>query len=202
MVSSVTTLTLRNGEFAPVVPQTQNGLDQQQQQRMRSNLESSTIRTQTVNDLNAEMSLITPVLRLRGISANPNSNSNSNARHIQWDESVINNEGMNKKKSKVCCIYHAPREFGESSEESSSSSDDSSDSSDASSELGTDDKSHIPRLTHSSKTKGKSYRGHPHKCNGNQMEESKNERNTRKRSPNAYEKLPKPRNLQGKTVET
>ncbi|KAB8670371.1 hypothetical protein FH972_026284 [Carpinus fangiana] len=50
-------------------------------------------------------------------------------RRVQWAESVINNEGMGKKSSKVCCIYHKPREAGESSEEDSSdsSSDDDSD---------------------------------------------------------------------------
>ncbi|RKF56884.1 Type 1 phosphatases regulator YPI1 [Erysiphe neolycopersici] len=197
MVSPVTTLTLRDGEFTPVVPRTQNSLQQhqqQQQQRMRSNIESSTTITKTMNDSNVEMSVTTPVLRLRGISANPNSNSNNNDRRIQWDETVINNEGMNKKKSKVCCIYHAPRGFGESSEESSSS-DDSTDSSDASGDLRTNDKSYIPRSTHSSKAKRKSHRGHQHKCNGDQMDESMNQRNTKQRSPNAYEKLPKPRNL-------
>jgi len=36
---------------------------------------------------------------------------------------VVDNEGCNKKKSKICCIYHKPRRFDESSDESSSESD-------------------------------------------------------------------------------
>lgn len=52
-------------------------------------------------------------------------------RRIRWAEGVVNNEGMGKKSSKVCCIYHKPREVGESSsEESSDSSSSDSDSSD------------------------------------------------------------------------
>src|SRR5436190_7453316 len=64
--------------------------------------------------------------------------SNPDERKVTWDEEVIDNENMGKKSSKgtflaswtlrrvVCCIYHRPRQFGESSsEESSSSSDDS-----------------------------------------------------------------------------
>ncbi|WVN88412.1 uncharacterized protein L203_103621 [Cryptococcus depauperatus CBS 7841] len=41
-------------------------------------------------------------------------------RRVVWSEETIDNEGMGKKKSKVCCIYHKPRAFDESSEESSS----------------------------------------------------------------------------------
>ncbi|KAG2351873.1 phosphatase inhibitor-domain-containing protein, partial [Suillus spraguei] len=42
---------------------------------------------------------------------------------VAWDEDVIDNEGCGKKKSKICCIYHKPRRFDESSEEESSGSD-------------------------------------------------------------------------------
>lgn len=45
---------------------------------------------------------------------------------MRWDQDVIDNEGMGKKKSKVCCIYHRPRAYDESSSEDESSSDDSS----------------------------------------------------------------------------
>lgn len=73
-----------------------------------------------------------PTLRLRGqhtsSASNPSTNqspstSSSNRRHIQWDASVIDNEGMGKKSSKVCCIYHAPHEPGDSESDSSSESD-------------------------------------------------------------------------------
>ncbi|KAG1781742.1 phosphatase inhibitor-domain-containing protein [Suillus placidus] len=46
---------------------------------------------------------------------------------VAWDEDVIDNEGCGKKKSKICCIYHKPRRFDESSEEESSESDSDSD---------------------------------------------------------------------------
>ncbi|XP_034486363.1 E3 ubiquitin-protein ligase PPP1R11 [Drosophila innubila] len=41
-------------------------------------------------------------------------------RHVSFHEDVIDNEGMNRRKSKCCCIYRKPQVFGESS----SSSDD------------------------------------------------------------------------------
>ena len=56
-----------------------------------------------------------PVLRLR---LEPR-------KEVQWEEEVVDNEGMGRKKSKRCCIYHKPRKFGESdSDESSSDMDD------------------------------------------------------------------------------
>ncbi|KAI9061193.1 hypothetical protein FKP32DRAFT_1594863 [Trametes sanguinea] len=54
-------------------------------------------------------------LRLRGAPRN--------RQRVVWREDVVDNEGAGKKKSKICCIYHKPRRFDESS-----SSDDSSDS--------------------------------------------------------------------------
>lgn len=50
---------------------------------------------------------------------------------VRWTNDVIDNEYMNKKKSKICCIFHPQREFGESSDEELTSSSDSSDESDA-----------------------------------------------------------------------
>jgi protein phosphatase 1 regulatory subunit 11 len=44
--------------------------------------------------------------------------------HVKWDEDVVDNEHMNKKSSKRCCIFHKKRAFGESSSESESESDD------------------------------------------------------------------------------
>lgn len=48
-------------------------------------------------------------------------------RRITWTEDTIDNEHMNKKSSKRCCIFHKARDFGESSTESDDS-DDSDDS--------------------------------------------------------------------------
>ncbi|KZP00594.1 hypothetical protein CALVIDRAFT_533598 [Calocera viscosa TUFC12733] len=59
------------------------------------------------------------VLRLRG---GPDTRP-----HVVWSEDVIDNEGLGRKKSKICCIYHKPKEFDESSSDESSS--DESDSS-------------------------------------------------------------------------
>ncbi|KAI1318816.1 Type 1 phosphatases regulator ypi1 [Mortierella claussenii] len=47
----------------------------------------------------------------------------STGRRVQWDDDVVDNEHMGKKKSKICCIFKKQKEFGESSDESSSDSD-------------------------------------------------------------------------------
>ncbi|KAF5358596.1 hypothetical protein D9758_007732 [Tetrapyrgos nigripes] len=45
---------------------------------------------------------------------------------VVWSDDVVDNEGCGKKSSKICCIYHKPKAFDESSsEEDSSDSDDS-----------------------------------------------------------------------------
>lgn len=38
---------------------------------------------------------------------------------VRWDESTVDNEGMGRKSSKRCCIFHKQRAFGESSTDSS-----------------------------------------------------------------------------------
>ena len=43
------------------------------------------------------------------------------------DEAVVDNEGMGRKSSKRCCIFHKQRAFGESSTDSSDYDSDSSD---------------------------------------------------------------------------
>jgi len=37
---------------------------------------------------------------------------------VAWTEGTVDNEHMNKRKSKCCCIYKKPHVFGESSSES------------------------------------------------------------------------------------
>ncbi|ORX89943.1 hypothetical protein K493DRAFT_318311 [Basidiobolus meristosporus CBS 931.73] len=50
-------------------------------------------------------------------------------RRVRWDDNVVDNEGLGKKKSKICCIYSKPRAFGESdSDESDTESDSETDS--------------------------------------------------------------------------
>ncbi|KAJ1665162.1 Type 1 phosphatases regulator ypi1 [Coemansia sp. RSA 1646] len=51
---------------------------------------------------------------------------------VRWTDDTVDNENMNKKKSKVCCIYRKERQFGESdSDETDSSSCSNSDSDDS-----------------------------------------------------------------------
>ncbi|KAJ7684588.1 phosphatase inhibitor-domain-containing protein [Mycena polygramma] len=42
---------------------------------------------------------------------------------VQWTEDVVDNEGCGRKSSKICCIYHKPKPFDESSSDESSDSD-------------------------------------------------------------------------------
>ncbi|OAX42710.1 hypothetical protein K503DRAFT_710081 [Rhizopogon vinicolor AM-OR11-026] len=75
------------------------------------------------DDVGPSSDSIVGALRLRG-------EPRRTRQRVAWDEDVIDNEGCGKKKSKICCIYHKPRPFDESSseEESSSASDSDSDS--------------------------------------------------------------------------
>ncbi|KAI9922092.1 hypothetical protein PsorP6_002598 [Peronosclerospora sorghi] len=50
--------------------------------------------------------------------------------HVTFDESVVDNENLGRRRSNKCCIFHKKREFGESSSES----DEDSDTSDKASE--------------------------------------------------------------------
>jgi len=67
-----------------------------------------------------------PILRL---SLRPQSN-------VTWDQNVVNNEGLGRKSSKRCCIWHKERAFGESSTESSEEDGDDDDNSTSSSSSG------------------------------------------------------------------
>lgn len=98
-------------------------------------------------------------LRLRAVPDEP-------PQRVRWAEDVVDNEHLNKKSSKVCCIYHKPKEDGESSgsDSDSSSSDEGEDSE--------PDLSRAQKAGGGGKGKGK---GRAH----------------RKPSPNAYERQPK-----------
>ncbi|CAZ80999.1 unnamed protein product [Tuber melanosporum] len=91
-------------------------------------------------------------------------------RRVRWDAGVIDNEGMGKKKSKVCCIYSRPRAYDESS----------SDESDSSSDEDSENEGH----------------GHTHNknCGHGPKRSAKGKSRDSKRAPNpnAYEKMPKP----------
>ena len=64
---------------------------------------------------------VSPILKLRA--------QERQARDVSWDANVVDNEHLNKKKTKICCIFH-PSDRNCDEEDSSSSSDSSSDSSD------------------------------------------------------------------------
>ncbi|QIW98065.1 hypothetical protein AMS68_003583 [Peltaster fructicola] len=99
-------------------------------------------------------------LRLRGAHE-------TDQRRIQWAEDVIDNEGMGRKSSKVCCIYHKPGADDSDSSESSSESDDEPDLSRA--QRSGDGKRRGQKSQGGDKSKGKA----------------------RRPSPNAYERQPK-----------
>eukprot|EP00898_Chlorokybus_atmophyticus_P004462 jgi/Chlat1/5016/Chrsp32S04938 len=42
---------------------------------------------------------------------------------VKWADDTVDNEGLNRRSSKKCCIYHKPRAFGDSSSESSGNED-------------------------------------------------------------------------------
>ncbi len=46
---------------------------------------------------------------------------------VSWGEDVIDNEGLGKKTSKRCCIWHKKKKFAESDSEESSSEEDDED---------------------------------------------------------------------------
>ncbi|KAK4455016.1 phosphatase inhibitor [Podospora aff. communis PSN243] len=124
------------------------------------------------------------VLILRGAST-------SNGRSVQWREDVVDNEGLGRKSSKVCCIYHRPRAVGESSDESSS--DSSSSSSDSDSDSGREGARPSKKM---GEDKGKKpSHDHDHDCGSHSHGHRRSRRDgngkRRRPSPNAYEKMPK-----------
>ena len=68
--------------------------------------------TRTTTELESEAPTVRLVLKKQ-----------KKAKKVVWAEGTVDNEGMEKKSSKKCCIYHKPKAFGESSSESSSESD-------------------------------------------------------------------------------
>lgn len=138
---------------------------------------TTTTTTQTITQINAGPSIPINTLRLR---AEPEERP-----HIQWAEDVVDNEGMGKKRSKVCCIYNKPHEPGDS--DSDSSDDDSSSDSDSEPDL-----SRARKAGSSGKGKG-ARRGRKHDQGRDDEGKSHGEDKgiDRKASPNAYERQPR-----------
>ena len=61
----------------------------------------------------------TVVLQRRPEMVRRNQHIRDNTLHVDWVEGTIDNEHMNKKKSKKCCIFRKPKAFDQSSDESS-----------------------------------------------------------------------------------
>ncbi|GAK63339.1 uncharacterized protein PAN0_003c1543 [Moesziomyces antarcticus] len=130
--------------------------------------EASSSRTLTVD--HAPASHTQPhdvgILRLRpeprsrpGLDQTSNSASGS-TRRVVWTEETVDNEGLGRKKSKICCIYHKPKAFDESSDESSSASDSSE--SDSDSDAASSDSDSGPALSKAAKEKLKQRTKHRH----------------------------------------
>ncbi|KAJ2051337.1 Type 1 phosphatases regulator ypi1 [Coemansia sp. S155-1] len=69
--------------------------------------------------------------------------------HVQWAEDTVDNENMNRKKSKVCCIFRRQRQFDESdSDESCGSSNDDDDGDDSPNEYERMPKAHGKKHKH------------------------------------------------------
>ncbi|KAJ5129207.1 uncharacterized protein N7515_005246 [Penicillium bovifimosum] len=131
-------------------------------------------------------------LRLRAEEAPTNtSEESSSSRRIRWSEDVVDNEGMGKKSSKVCCIYHKARPVGESSSEESSSS-----SSDNDSDSGDDRRTARSGPARRRRSRGRElhseHTSEPGEECCSEGHGPKQKAKRRKPSPNAYEKMPKP----------
>ncbi|KOS40084.1 hypothetical protein ACN38_g9074 [Penicillium nordicum] len=159
--------------------------------RTRQPTGSNTLRTATESSQDSTTHI--PTLRLRAEETpTDTSETTSSSRRIRWSEDVVDNEGMGKKSSKVCCIYHKARPVGESSSEESSSSSSESDSESE------DDRrtARVNRTRHTHSHNGaRDEREHKHtgSCGEDHKSKSKSKskRSRRKPSPNAYEKMPK-----------
>lgn len=85
----------------------------------------------------------TPVLTLRATKDKPKPQQEKDkGNNVRWKQDVVDNEHMNKKKTKICCIFHPQEEDDEGAEHdhehypSDSSDSDSSSSSDSDNDEG------------------------------------------------------------------
>ncbi|MCJ1283860.1 hypothetical protein MMC26_003191 [Xylographa opegraphella] len=123
-------------------------------------------------------------------------------RGIRWAEDVVDNEGLGRKSSKVCCIYHKPRAVGESSSESDSSSSESESESDDDDGVGDEgggtDVGGAAARKRDATDEGASERHHVDGCAHAQARQQK----ARRRSGNAYERMKKSRKVRAGGVGT
>ncbi|ORX47923.1 hypothetical protein BCR36DRAFT_584623 [Piromyces finnis] len=83
-------------------------------------------KTQTVTEVIEEEEVLPPANVARITGTLHLQGRNINGPSVHWTEDTIDNEGLGRKKSKICCIYTRPRNWDDSSSDSSScsSSDD------------------------------------------------------------------------------
>ena len=77
---------------------------------------SQVVTTNAVTETNTDTT--TTVTIRRDPAAGPSTSAPPNPNRpqqptVRWSSETVDNEHMNKKKSKKCCIYHKPRTFGE-----------------------------------------------------------------------------------------
>ena len=109
--------------------------------------------------------------------------STKRRRGIKWADDVVDNEGLGRKSSKVCCIYHRPKGVNESSSEDDSSSDDSDAGGGSDGSDGDDGRARMGG-------KGKRRHKHDHE-HGDECAERGEDKGKTRTSPNAYEKMPR-----------
>ncbi|KAL4437506.1 hypothetical protein ABPG77_003487 [Micractinium sp. CCAP 211/92] len=95
-------------------PPQQQELQQQQQQQQQQ--EQQQQQQQQQQGAAASSGTVAEHLVLRLV---PKKKKNR-GKAVRWAEDVVDNEFMNKKKSKKCCIFHRQRQFGEWSDEEDS----------------------------------------------------------------------------------
>ncbi|KAJ6004076.1 hypothetical protein N7522_005721 [Penicillium canescens] len=154
---------------------------------------SNVLQTTTESSRDSSTARVPATLRLRAEEAPTNTREETSAsRRIRWSEDVVDNEGMGKKSSKVCCIYHKARPVGESSSESDSDSSSSDSDSDSN-----DDRAKRANHARHSHARGRKPHGeHNHAPDSNEdaycSDHGAPKSKRRRPSPNAYEKMPKP----------
>ena len=79
---------------------------------------------------------------------------------MKRDNSVVDNEGLGRKSSKRCCIFHKQRAFGESSTESSDDSDFSDAESSSSSVASSSSSRNTNKIARKKKGIGKKVKDH------------------------------------------
>ncbi|KAH3677243.1 hypothetical protein WICMUC_001824 [Wickerhamomyces mucosus] len=95
-----------------------------------------------------------PILHLRGVKTDNAENSTQNARpKVRWQEGTVDNENLNRKKSKICCIFHPQVDFEEGEDCQACDSDRDSSSSSSSSESESDEEIRRAKITQKKKQK-------------------------------------------------